>query len=397
MKRKLLSLLLVMAMGISLLVGCGGSKGSDSNIGSNQSNNSVDNNEKANLKTYELSDVMGEKVGVLTYNGDAIEFEKEVFDNIAYFDMTIKNENGSYTTSVKVATEKCADAESYYQQRKNATELNEKVTESQYSEIKETDVNGITVQYFTHIYTMNEKEMKDFFCFVDFPVIDNEEYAVVLSLYYGREDEELLSGLENLLVDVEIKGVKPGATVEDVVDDTENNVAWFDYTAPTELGNITNSMIYQMDGVLYKFPTPLSEFLANGWSIEDETIEIYPGEDSFEKLESDNGSYVYVTVKNGGSKPISVTEGLVTEMKIRNDDKINIIIPGFAKDGPDVSVFHRAIVYPVLLEYGTHSAVEGNKGTTLIWTSEDGRTKLSLSCYNIDEDGQVKSVEFIYE
>ena len=74
---------------------------------------------------------------------------------------------------------------------KGDIESNEKVTSSQFSEIKETDMNGITVQYFNRIYTMNGNENKDFYCFVDFPVVDNKEYAVVLSMQYGREDEVL--------------------------------------------------------------------------------------------------------------------------------------------------------------------------------------------------------------
>ena len=189
--------------------------GNENDTESNQN----DNNEavvEGNLNTYELSNFKGEKIGVLTYNGDTIEFDKEVYDSKAYFDVCIKNENGgSYTTHVAVETIECADAEIYYQERKNVTELNEKVTGSQFSEIKETDVNGITVQYFNRIYTMNGNENKDFYCFVDFPVIGNKEYAVVLSMPYGREEKVLLSGVKNLLVDIEIQGVKPGATVED--------------------------------------------------------------------------------------------------------------------------------------------------------------------------------------
>ena len=229
MKRKILSLLLVMAMGVSLLAGCGGSK--DNNT-ENISNNTTDNTEEntdEHLKTYEFSNVMGEKLGVLTYDGDTIEFEEQVLDNIAKFDMCIKNENGSYTTGVTFQTIECADVAEYYQELKSDTESNEKVTSSQFSEIKETDVNGITVQYFNRIYTMESgSENKDFYCFVDFPATDNREYAVILSMNYGREDEVLLSGIENLLVDIEIQGMKPGITAEDTsVKNDEFNDPWY--------------------------------------------------------------------------------------------------------------------------------------------------------------------------
>ena len=93
------------------------------------------------FRSYELSNFKGEKIGVLTYNGDTIEFDKEVYDSKAYFDVCIKNEaGGSYTTGVAVETIECADAETYYQEMKSRTESNEKLTDSQFSEIKETDV-----------------------------------------------------------------------------------------------------------------------------------------------------------------------------------------------------------------------------------------------------------------
>lgn len=235
MKRKVISFLFVMAMGISLLVGCGDSKDNNTESGSNQNDNSVENNEDdagEHLKTYEFSSVMGEKIGVLTYNGDTIKFDEEVFDNIAHFDMCIKNEDGSYTTGVTFQTINCIDAETYYQEVKSDTELNEKVVNSQFSDVKEAVINGVNVKYFNRIYSMESgSENKDFYCFVDFPTIDNTEYAVVLSMHYGREDEVLLSGLENLLVDIEIQGVKPGATVEDTsIKNDEFYDPWYDET-----------------------------------------------------------------------------------------------------------------------------------------------------------------------
>lgn len=219
-------------------------------IESNQNDNEEPVTEE-NLSTYELSDVMGEKVGVLTYNGDVIEFEKEVFDNIADFNMRIKNKDGSYTTGVTVQTIVCADAETYYQEMKGDIESNEKVTSSQFSEIKETDMNGITVQYFNRIYTMNGNENKDFYCFVDFPVVDNKEYAVVLSMHYGREDEVLLSGVENLIVDIEIQGVKPGAETEGAtVKNDEFYDPWYDEICLNTSGGKTVNIYFVGEGGL---------------------------------------------------------------------------------------------------------------------------------------------------
>ncbi len=110
----------------------------------------------------------------------------------------------------------CVDAEEYYQDLKSSTETSEKVVSSQFSEIKEAILNEIPVQYFTRIYTMAAgNETKDFYCIVDFPAVDNKEYVIVISMPFVREEELLLSGLENFLVDVEIQGVKPGVETED--------------------------------------------------------------------------------------------------------------------------------------------------------------------------------------
>lgn len=389
--KKILSLLLVATMTMLLFAGCGGSK--DNGDGLAVTDEQV--NTKTKLETYEFSSVMGEKLGVLTYNGDAVKFTKEVFDNIANFDVTIKNENGSYTTNVIFEAIFCADAETYYQELKNDTESNKNVASSQFSQLQETVINGIPVQYFDYVYSMvGGNENKDFYCFVDFPVIDNDECAVLFKMHYGREAEVLLTGLEDLLVDIEIKGVKPGVDKEDTSVEKEDET-WFSYTAPTALGDSISSMIYQIDGVLYRFPTPLSEFVNNGWTCSgDLSEEIAPNEITSVFLKNDKtGSLVQVQVKNGSSKVITAEESLVIQMKLRYDDA-KVVLPEVSRDGALVSVFHAAITFPKLKELGTHSAVDN---ATISWASDDGKSKISLICYGTDEYGNVKYAEFTCE
>lgn len=239
MKRKIVSLLLVMAMGTSLLVGCGGNNDSgasndvDANVNQDAEKDDVaaddsSDNAEADLQTQDIL-FFGEKIGTLTYNGNSNELNS-ADEYRSDFDMHIADGKGTYTVGANVEAITFADAKTYYQDVKIQTETNENVASSQFSEIKEAVLNEIPVKYFTRIYTMAAgNENKDFYCVVDFPAVDNKEYILVVSMHFGREEELLLSGLENLLVDVEIQGVKPGAETEDAtVKNDEFYYPWYD-------------------------------------------------------------------------------------------------------------------------------------------------------------------------
>lgn len=225
MKRKILSLFLVMIMGTSLLAGCGSSdSGAGNSADANQNagkdgaaDDKVDNAE-ADLKTQDIV-FFGEKIGTLTYNANEIELIG-ADEYRCEFDVRIADGEGTYTTGAKVEAITFADAEAYYQDIKELTETNDKVTSSQLSELKETVLNEIPAKYFTRMYTMaSGNENTEFYCVVDFPAVDYKEYVLVVCMYSEREEELLLGGLEKLLVDVEIQGVKPGAEVDTAVND----------------------------------------------------------------------------------------------------------------------------------------------------------------------------------
>lgn len=173
--------------------------------------------------------------------------------------------------------------------------------------------------------------------------------------------------------------------------------AWFDYTVPTALGEDTTSMIYQLEGELYRFPTPISAFIDNGWSVKtyDDDRDVEPGEYYNTSLSSAEGHDLNVTVYNGTSESIPMEECLVTGVTVRNEKGgLKPVIPGFSGDGALVSVFHSAITFPKLKALGTHTSEEK---TTLIWESEDGHSRLSVICYTTDEYGDVKRIEYSYE
>ncbi len=260
MKRKIVSLLLVMAMGTSLLVGCGGNNesgagdGADANVNQDAGKNDVaadddSDNAKADLQTQDIL-FFGEKIGTLTYNGNSNELNS-ADEYRSDFNMHIADGKGTYTVGAYVEAITFADAKTYYQDVKEQTETNENVASSQFSEIKETVLNEIPVKYFTRIYTMAAgNENKDFYCVVDFPAVDYKEYILVVSMPFGEEEELLLSGLENLLVDVEIQGVKPGDEADTTVKNDEFYDPWYNEVYLLTSGGKTVNVYFVGEGSL---------------------------------------------------------------------------------------------------------------------------------------------------
>lgn len=222
------------------------------NTESNQNDNKEDGVE-GNLQTYEFPAAVyldGNETGILTYNADAIEFVSEESYGTK-FKMTMKDEKGTYTTSV---TFKCCsneNAENYYQDVKSKTL--ETDANAEISELKETMVNEISVKYFTRIYTMNGNDNRDFYGIVEFPGAGQEEKAIVISMAYKKDEELLLSGLENLLVNIEIEGVKPGVATEAPTagnDEIDMNIYCAEEQAVTSDGRIVK-VYYNPDVIAY--------------------------------------------------------------------------------------------------------------------------------------------------
>lgn len=207
----------------------------DKNVDTNdvEKDDSVDtNNPEMDLKTYKIpvkkmdteGNVTFEEIGTLTYNGNLVEFINE--DEFGTdFDVKIKEGKRTTIIGVNFKVVVSSSVEELYQDFKSGTG-NANVVSSEVSELKETVLNEIPVQYFTCTYTMKAgNENKDFYAFVDFPFVDHREYGVQIYTPLVKEEELTLtlSGLENLLVDIELQGAKPVAMGEEstTIENTE--------------------------------------------------------------------------------------------------------------------------------------------------------------------------------
>lgn len=210
MKRKVLSLLLVVAMAVSLFSACGGNNGDTNN--NRDENKVVDSNNSGKtelgLQTCEFPACVEGQKGTITYNGDFVEVSNSDKINGADFDVKVKDENKTYTIGVTLSVESNGADEEI---KSNKDWMETKAKSFQISEIKETTINKIPVQYYSCVYsTDGEHENKFFNCFIKFPTIEEYyNYTVLLRIDGNKEDALILSALENLLVDIELIGVKP--------------------------------------------------------------------------------------------------------------------------------------------------------------------------------------------
>lgn len=91
------------------------------------------------------------------------------------------------------------DAEIYYQDRL------EDLSEFDVSELKETVINDIPVKYFTYVEKTDGDRNKFLNCMIDFPDSGYASRVVIFDMFLTREENVMLEGLENLLVDIEIQ------------------------------------------------------------------------------------------------------------------------------------------------------------------------------------------------
>lgn len=182
--------------------------GDGNNTESNQNDNKEDDVE-GNLQTLEFPAAIyldGNETGILTYNGDFVKFT-DGDEYFSYFDLTIKD-GGSYTFNVTLGCQSNSNAETYYLDRQ------EQLDEYDVSDLKETIINDIPVKYFTYVNKTDGDRNKFLECMIDFPGSGHESRVVILDMFLVLEEEVMLAGLENFLVDVEIEGVKPGVATE---------------------------------------------------------------------------------------------------------------------------------------------------------------------------------------
>ena len=208
----------------------------DVTIESNQKDNN-DTEIEANLQTYEFSAeyyLDDNETGILTYNGDFVEFT-EGDDHFSSFDLTIKD-GGSYTFGVTLHCQSNSNAEIYYQDRLG------NLGEYDVSELKETVINDIPVKYFTYVKKTDGDRNKFLNCMIDFPDSDYKSRVVILDMFLMLEEDVMLEGLENLLVDIEIQGAKPGSIAENTSvknDEVDEDNYWSEYLKTSDGKNVT--------------------------------------------------------------------------------------------------------------------------------------------------------------
>lgn len=124
---------------------------------------------------------------------------------------------------------------------------------------------------------------------------------------------------------------------DEVVEDFENDVEdegeadLYGYVAPTELGAELASLTFQLEGVYYQFPMPVSELLANGWEIPAvyQTEELVAADAYYDMaLENVEGQILYeVRVKNTTGEPQKVENCLVNRMLVVADQEFDFVLP----------------------------------------------------------------------
>lgn len=166
------------------------------------------------MKIDQAGNVTHEETGILTYDASKVEYISTNEYGVE-FNVSVKQDKTTYTLPATLSIVSFVDAEDFYQEWKNSTL--EFDAGAEVSEMKETVINEIPVAYFTRVYHSKdgEHENRDLYCFVDFPTIDNREKGIEIWMPYEVEEDLLLSSLENLLVDIEIEGVKPSGATED--------------------------------------------------------------------------------------------------------------------------------------------------------------------------------------
>lgn len=107
-----------------------------------------------------------------------------------------------------------------------------------------------------------------------------------------------------------------------------------DYTTPSGLEDSIESMTYAIDGVVYRFPTPVTEFLDNGWHIPEDYIrndgiEIPAnGYRDVALITEGASSMIYnVVVANPTDKNIHITDGIVVWMIVAQNSNVDIQFP----------------------------------------------------------------------
>ena len=210
-----------------------------------------------------------------------------------------------------------------------------------------------------------------------------------MTYYYDKQREIELcvdkdSGvLEVIRIDnlVELEGTDNSVSAE--VPDIIKN-----YEAPTELGDDFYSFHVELEGNLYKLPCPVSEFLANGFTIDESKsdMEIASGKVGRVYLHYNNKSFSAVA-ENYADYATTVENCMLTKVESNFSSDFALTIPGNIKKGDSEDDLKKAI------EGFNVEVYEPSSGgfTTYSIYDPDGD---SLDCYDITvKNGVVDSIK----
>lgn len=114
---------------------------------------------------------------------------------------------------------------------------------------------------------------------------------------------------------IELRNFVAGATDETEISD--ERPAYLDsYTAPSSLGTDPTKTRFQLDGVLYEIPCPITEFLNNGWEITYDSVGSLGGGNDAYGVTITKGDYdISLSVANFGKQQVAVKNCAVTEVE----------------------------------------------------------------------------------
>lgn len=187
--------------------------------------------------------------------------------------------------------------------------------------IEEVTINGIDIQYITNTH----RKIALFFI----PI--TEEYAIRGVYEYwpyksGISDGPVTEVALAKMFGGDVEAAAEQAKLKSRVD--------YGYQQPESLGDTMDKLFFELEGVLYTVPVPVTSMTDNGWIMVDETnsLEIIPqmqpGEDRTITLENANGDVIEeVSIENPTNSIIPVQEALITQMVIKNSSNVDLQFP----------------------------------------------------------------------
>lgn len=171
-----------------------------------------------------------------------------------------------------------------------------------------------------------------------------------ITLLYTKSDEKYAS----FIFDAEAEKMISVAYFNDTVPDEfealtekteENDKNDEDYSKPISLGNDVTAGVIQVDGELYKFPIPVSEFLDNGWEITlDEGGSVVSAEEHlFGVLKKGDVEIAGVDVYNFEESESRVKNCYVVSIEDSTDSGNGIALPKNVKAGMSEEAFLQAV------------------------------------------------------